>query len=506
MRTFRFLWRLVWVGLFLTLPAVPAVAQPATVIATGLQAPMKVRLTPVGNLLVLEGGTGPNTGRISILSRDGTRRTLVDGLPSGINLDGGQPAPIGPTGVEISSDTLYVTIGSGDEAIVTPGSVTANPNASSPILSSLLKLRLGSVDSSAGNFHLLPAQHATLKAGTEVTLTNAQGETLRISLIVDFPDVVAGNRSGSNPFGVVAFGNRLYVVDAAFDQIQSVDPTTGSYTTLVTFPRLTNPLAPVGPPMIDPVPDSIRVSNGQLLVTFLTGFPFPQGLSSVARVDPSTGSVQTVISGRTSAIDVVAPTIPSVAPVPPPKYLVLEFSTNMNSNAPGQLLYFDSATAAPTVVAAPLITPTSMAFDPQTREVFITEFGPGRLSRVSTASIFPAAPCTPDAFTLCLNGGRYQVRAAFRTPQGVTANAVAVAFTETSGYFWFFSPDNVEVTAKVLDGCSFNSRRWFFASGMTNVNVIMTVTDTMTGVTRSYENPSGTPFAPILDTAAFLCP
>jgi hypothetical protein len=501
MRTFRFPWRFAWVGLFLALPAVPAFGQPATVIATGLQAPMKIRLTPVGNLLVLEGGTGPNTGRISIISRDGTRRTLVDGLPSGINTDGGAPgAPIGPTGVEFFGDSIYVTIGSGDEAIVGPGTVIPNPNASSPILSSLLKLRLGSVDSSAGDFHLVAAQHATLKAGAEVALSNAQGETLRISLIVDFPDVVEGNRSGSNPFGVVAFGNRLYVVDAAYNQIQNVDPATGSFTTLVTFPRFTNPLAPMGPPTIDPVPDSIRVSNGQFLVSFLTGFPFPPGSASIARVDPSTGSAQTVISGRTSAIDALSPA------VAPTKYLVLEFSTNMTSNAPGQLLFFDSASAAPTVLASPLITPTNMAFDPQTREVFITEFGPGRISRVSTASVFPAAPCTPDATSLCLNGGRYQVRAAFRTPQGVTANAVAVGLTETSGYFWFFSPDNVELTVKVLDGCSFNSRKWFFASGMTNVSVTLTVTDTVTGVTRSYENPSGTAFVPIQDTNAFTCP
>jgi hypothetical protein len=256
----------------------------------------------------------------------------------------------------------------------------------------------------------------------------------------------------------------------------------------------------MGPPEIDAVPDSIRLSNGQLLVSFLTGFPFPQGSASVARVDPSTGSVQTVISGRTSAIDALSPA------VAPTKYLVLEFSTNMTSNAPGQLLFFDSASAPPTVLATPLITPTNMAFDPQTREVFITELGPGRVSRVSAASVIPAAPCTPDATSLCLNGGRYQVRAAFRTPQGVTGNGFAVGLTATSGYFWFFSPDNVEVTAKVLDGCSFNSRKWVFASGMTNVGVTMIVTDTVTGATRSYDNPSLSAFAPIQDTNAFSCP
>jgi hypothetical protein len=35
---------------------------------------------------------------------------------------------------------------------------------------------------------------------------------------------------------------------------------------------------------------------------------------------------------------------------------------------------------------------------------------------------------------------------------------------------------------------------------------VITVTDTLTGATRIYENPAGTPFAPILDVAALTCP
>jgi hypothetical protein len=507
MRTVRFLQCFAWVGLFLVLLPVVAFAQPATTLATGLQAPMKIRLTPVGNLLVAEGGTGPNTGRISIVSRTGVRRTLVDGLPSGINLDGANPAPIGPTGLEYVADTLYVTIGSGDEAIPGPsqGTVIPNPNLASPILSSVLRMRLGSVDSSAGDFHLTSAQHATIKTGAEVVLQNAQGETLRISLVVDFPDIIGIPGSdfgiaGSNPFGVVAFGSQLYVIDAAANRIFNVDPVTGNFTTLTTFSQIINPLAPMGPPFIDPVPDSIRVSGGQFLVTMLTGFPFPPGAAFVSRVDPSTGSPVTLISGRTSAIDVLAPE------TAPTKYFVLEFSTNMTSNAPGRLLFFDSASAAPTVVASPLITPTNMALDPLTREIFVTEFGPGRVVRVSVASVLAVASCTPNATTLCLGGGRYQARSAFRTPQGATGNGVAVSLTGTTGYFWFFSPDNAEVFVKVLDGCAVNSRKWVFASGMTNVNVTLTVTDTVTGATRAYENPINTPFAPIQDTAAFTCP
>ena len=45
------------------------------------------------------------------------------------------------------------------------------------------------------------------------------------------------------------------------------------------------------------------------------------------------------------------------------------------------------------------------------------------------------------------------------------------------------------------------------AGGLTDVNVVLTVTDTMTGLVRTYVNPQGTAFQPIQDTSAFAtCP
>jgi hypothetical protein len=61
----------------------------------------------------------------------------------------------------------------------------------------------------------------------------------------------------------------------------------------------------------------------------------------------------------------------------------------------------------------------------------------------------------------------------------------------------------VETVVKVLDACSFNQRFWVYAGGLTNVQVTLTVTDTVKGVVKTYTNPQGTAFQPIQDTNAF---
>ena len=115
--------------------------------------------------------------------------------------------------------------------------------------------------------------------------------------------------------------------------------------------------------------------------------------------------------------------------------------------------------------------------------------------------------CVADANTLCLSGDRFQVRAGWRRTDGTSGNGMAVRLTGDTGYMWFFDPANVEMVVKVLNACSFASRIWVFAGGLTNVMVTTTVTDTQTGLMRTYTNPQGTAFAPIQDTSAFAtCP
>jgi hypothetical protein len=118
-----------------------------------------------------------------------------------------------------------------------------------------------------------------------------------------------------------------------------------------------------------------------------------------------------------------------------------------------------------------------------------------------------AAPCVANVTTLCLSNSRYQVRAQWVTPDGASGAGRVINLTGDTGGFWFFSPSNLEVVVKVLNGCGSNARYWTFAGGLTDVNVTLTVTDTQTGTVQTYMNPQGTAFEPIQDTNAFAaCP
>jgi len=121
----------------------------------------------------------------------------------------------------------------------------------------------------------------------------------------------------------------------------------------------------------------------------------------------------------------------------------------------------------------------------------------------------PAQPsvCTPSATTMCLADNRFAVSATWRTSDGNSGSGQAVRLTSDTGYFTFFSANNVEAVVKVLNACGLNQKYWVFAGGLTNVNVVLTIVDTKTGTVKSYTNPQSTAFQPIQDTSAFAtCP
>jgi hypothetical protein len=132
--------------------------------------------------------------------------------------------------------------------------------------------------------------------------------------------------------------------------------------------------------------------------------------------------------------------------------------------------------------------------------------GDSGYSTVKTIATLPeSAVC--EAPAACFVGNRFKVEARWQTSDGASGQATVTRLTDDSGYLWFFSASNVEAVFKVLNACGLNAKYWFFAGGLTNVQVEITVTDTSTGAQKTYVNPQSTAFKPIQDTAAFAtCP
>jgi hypothetical protein len=124
-----------------------------------------------------------------------------------------------------------------------------------------------------------------------------------------------------------------------------------------------------------------------------------------------------------------------------------------------------------------------------------------------TTTLAVPGPCVVDAQTLCLRD-RFRVQATWKAADGRAGAATVQAVPAAgSGLFWFTSPDNLELLVKVLDGCDQNGHFWVFAGPATDLQFLLTVTDTATGTVRVYFNPLGSVPRAVTDSTAFAdCP
>jgi Thrombospondin type 3 repeat len=103
--------------------------------------------------------------------------------------------------------------------------------------------------------------------------------------------------------------------------------------------------------------------------------------------------------------------------------------------------------------------------------------------------------------------GPFKVEAFYRTsPAKAFQAGNVVRLSDNAVYATFFDAANVEVLAKVLDGCALNDRIWVFTAGMTDVNVLVKVTNLATGAVWTQTSPKGQTYKTTLDTSAFVCP
>jgi hypothetical protein len=107
-----------------------------------------------------------------------------------------------------------------------------------------------------------------------------------------------------------------------------------------------------------------------------------------------------------------------------------------------------------------------------------------------TAQVTPAPPA------------RFMTSVQWTDAGGQAHDANLTPLSTDSKGFWFFTPQDVDVVVKVLDARGINGKFWVFVGSLTTEAYTVTVTDTLTGGTKTYTNGAGQT-ASQADTNAF---
>jgi hypothetical protein len=111
-----------------------------------------------------------------------------------------------------------------------------------------------------------------------------------------------------------------------------------------------------------------------------------------------------------------------------------------------------------------------------------------------------SSTCIPSATLACVQNNRWGIQILVNG-----APAYVATSNNESAVFWFYSPDDWEVVAKVINGCSYNNYWWFFGAGATATPFSFSFFDYARGRGTGYS--SG--YCPLEDTgqiAHFSCP
>jgi len=364
-----------------------AAQSPPSPFAEGLQFPQRLIFTPLGSILVSEGGTSePNTGRVSLVNRQGNRRSLLDGLPAGPAH--GIPA-FGPCGMGLDGRTLYLVIGEGD--VQRPLGVANPDGTSSPIFSSVLRIQFSAnVDAIASSFPMTPLDHWALLDGNDVYLTNGSGDRATVHLLTTFRPLLrnilaAGPPPGrryrpSDPYGAFldATNNALYIADSSAETLIKVNTVTGRSLVLTRF-QSDERSTPGGPQDVDTVPTAVCPVGDSFLVSFLSAGPFQVGASSVRRWSPSDSTwsrLSPLLGDLTMATDMICLRGGTASA---PRVATVEFSTNPANPAPSGRVQVIAGSQR-RVVMQDLAQPTGVTQDPVSGDLFVATL-PGMIFR-----------------------------------------------------------------------------------------------------------------------------
>ena len=105
-----------------------------------------------------------------------------------------------------------------------------------------------------------------------------------------------------------------------------------------------------------------------------------------------------------------------------------------------------------------------------------------------------------DADTLCLVDRRFAVEVNWRNQfNNESGRAQPAPLSQQAGMFSYTDRSNIELVVKALD---FGDRILFFWGALSDLEYTITLTDTETGASKTYNNPAGK-FCGGLDNNAF---
>jgi sugar lactone lactonase YvrE len=311
------------------------IESPASFVAQG--PPVAAQLTGAigitddgkGNIWITQVGDGTGTsGKVSVITPDGTVHTAITGFASGISPE---MMPTGLNHLIYRDGKLYILNGVDDMLYI--------------------------------------ADVAGFVPG--VTMLTAGGLVAQdIGTFVTTEHPNAPDDKDSNPYNLTFGPNGdLFITDAGGNAIVRRDKTTGTLSIYAIFPDYPNPVA--GEKSIDAVPTGIAFDGTDFYVTTLTGAPFHSGLASIYKVSGSGPAPVTPVvhtTGFTGLTDITFG--------PGNKKLIV---TEFGFGGAGRIA---SGENAATTLLTPAITPVDILLSTnQDDTYYVLFYGPGILQK-----------------------------------------------------------------------------------------------------------------------------
>ncbi|HYI17882.1 MAG TPA: ScyD/ScyE family protein [Solirubrobacteraceae bacterium] len=291
-------------GLVAAGPAAAESVQSTKEIASGLDNPRHLAVSPTGDIFVAEAGRGGDpassgscfnsaegpactgaTGavtRITFKGNTAKQKRVLTGLASFAPETGGNA--IGPHGIFATGRSVFVTNGGPTE-----------PTRGTPPVTVMRDPTLVDEEPVSARFGTLLKLGRKNKARKIADLWRFERD--------ENPDEAVGNPAiDSNAVDVLPKGGRLIVADAGSNSILRVKRN-GKISVVTTFPNVPTEAFGDTIPMQAVPTGVVNGPDKALYVSQLTGFPFPVGGASVYRVNPRTGARSVYASGFTNVID-----------------------------------------------------------------------------------------------------------------------------------------------------------------------------------------------------------